>query len=395
MTATYQQPLTPLREPNSPEQIQSATIDLLRFPLAIMVIFIHMCPEVINLIDADFSLLSGRGVLNAMEIVLSHVLTHIAVPTFYLISGFLFFLNFKRWSWSGYRKKIKSRVHTLIIPYILWNLCSFLAMVCIKLAAVQIKGKPLSGVTDYIKEKSWHIFYDCHVWGTHKVNWLGDTLYTTGPLDLPLWFLRDLIVVSLLTPVTYYILKRTGLWGILFLFLAYVSRIWTLIPGFSITACFFYSLGAYFALNGINFVSFVKRYKLPIVTSSLILLCACTVYDGVNTIIGQNIYPFFICSGVFTAFYIASLFVERHGAKPNRFLISSCFFIYAFHCFPPRSPLGLSQKALHLIIPGQSGIEEGICYLLAPFLTACVCISALVILKRICPRLASLLSGNR
>ena len=60
-------------------KLQSATIDLLRFPLAIMVIFIHMNPEVINLFDADFSLCSGHGIYNVTGVLLSHVLTHIAV----------------------------------------------------------------------------------------------------------------------------------------------------------------------------------------------------------------------------------------------------------------------------------------------------------------------------
>ena len=77
-------------------ELLSSTIDLLRFPLAIMVIFTHMNPHVINLIDADFSLFSGHGIYNIVGIVGSHVLTHIAVPTFFLISGFLFFNNFKK-----------------------------------------------------------------------------------------------------------------------------------------------------------------------------------------------------------------------------------------------------------------------------------------------------------
>lgn len=392
-------PHTTLQEQNSPEQIQSHTIDMLRFPLAVMVIFIHMNPIVTNLIDADFSLISARGILNVIEITLSHTLTHIAVPTFFLISGFLFFLNFKQWSWSGYKKKMKSRVRTLIIPYLMWNFCCLLFVLCTKLGAVLIKGKPISEVYSYLAEKSWHIFYDCHLWGTHKINWLGDSLYNSGPLDLPLWFLRDLIIVSLLTPVIYYFVKRTKIWGVLFLFLAYISRIWTQFPGFSITAFFFYSLGAYFALNGMNLVLFVKRFKNFILPLAILLLCACTMYDGTNTIIGQNIYPFFICSGVFAAFYIASFFVEHYHLKPNNFLVSSCFFIYAFHgaSFFPLigSPLTLSRRIMHLIIPGQSTLEEGICYLTAPFLAAFICILTLIIFKKLSPKLALLFSGNR
>ena len=113
----------------SPMEQQSATIDLLRFPLAIMVIFIHMNPDVINLVDADFNLMSWHGLYNVTGILLSHVLTHIAVPTFFFISGFLFFVNFQEWSWDNYKRKIHSRVRTLIIPYILWNIVPFLLLV--------------------------------------------------------------------------------------------------------------------------------------------------------------------------------------------------------------------------------------------------------------------------
>ena len=70
-------------------KLLSSTIDLIRFPLAIMVIFIHMNPRVVNLIDADFNFFSGRGIYNVMRIIGSHVLSSIAVPTFFLISGFL------------------------------------------------------------------------------------------------------------------------------------------------------------------------------------------------------------------------------------------------------------------------------------------------------------------
>ena len=131
-----QKPLT------DPIKVQSEAIDLLRFPLAIMVLFIHMNPSVINLLDADFSLFSGYGIYNVIGILLSHVLTHIAVPTFFFISGFLFFVNFMEWSWDGYKKKMKSRVKTLLIPYMLWNAIPFLILVLAMVAGVVIKGNP-------------------------------------------------------------------------------------------------------------------------------------------------------------------------------------------------------------------------------------------------------------
>ena len=379
-------------------KLQSATIDLLRFPLAIMVIFIHMNPEVINLFDADFSLCSGHGIYNVTGVLLSHVLTHIAVPTFYFISGFLFFINFQKWSWEGYKKKLSSRIKTLLVPYLLWNAIPFLLAVLAMLAAVTIKGKPIEGVETFIVEKNWHIFYDCNEWGTTRINWLGENLRMTGPYDFPLWFLRDLIVVTIMTPIIYYAIKMLNLFIISILFIAYISRIWTLLPGFHITAFFYFSTGAYFALNKININQFVDKYKLLFIPICIILLVATTIYDGVNTVIGQNIHPLFVCTGVFTAFFVASRCIIKYNIMPNKMLVPSCFFIYAIHgvCFPLiGSPLRLTRSVLHYIIPGNTGIEEGFCYIISPIVTAFLCILLLMFVRRLFPKLTLYFSGNK
>lgn len=379
-------------------QLQSATIDLLRFPLIILVIFIHVNPNVVNLIDADFNLISAHGIYNVTGIVLSHVISHIAVPSFYLISGFLFFTNFQSWSWDGYQRKMRSRVQTLLIPYVLWNLVPFILMILSKLGGVLLLGKPIDDVQSFISDTSWHCLYDCNEWGTTRINWLGENLRMTGPYDLPLWFLRDLIVVTILTPVIYVAVRKLKAFILVILFIAYISRIWTLLPGFHIAAFFFFTIGAYFALNKINIVLFADKYKHLFIPLSTILLIIITIYDGANTIIGQNIYPLFICCGVFTAFYIASICIAKFNVKPNKFLISSCFFVYAFHgvCLPMiGTPLSFIQKILHIVIPGKTGLEEGICYLLSPFITALLCILVLVVARRIQPRTALLFSGYK
>lgn len=384
--------------PSDQSELLSSAIDLLRFPLALMVIFIHTTPQVVNLIDADFSLFSGRGIYNVTGIIGSHVLAYIAVPTFYLISGFLFFYNFDQWSWSTYRRKIRSRIKTLFIPYILWNLLPFLLLLLFMLGGVLIKDNPADGIIQQIEEKNWHIFYDYYEWDTTTINWLGEHLRMTGPYDLPLWFIRDLIVVTLLTPVIYYAIKKFKICLVLFLFIAYVSKIWILTPGFHITAFFYFSVGAYMALNGINIVSFARKYKFLFIPVCVILFIITTIYDGCNTVIGQNLHPFFICSGVFTAFIISSWCIEKWNVKPNRFLVSSCFFIYALHTIDIPllgSPLGGTNRVLHLLIPGTSAIEDTICYILSPFITAFLCIAVLMLSRKLLPNLTLLFSGNK
>lgn len=69
----------PLRE----KEILSNTIETLRFPLAIAVIFIHMNPNVVSILNTNFDLLTYKGVLNLLEITFSHILPRIAVPCFF------------------------------------------------------------------------------------------------------------------------------------------------------------------------------------------------------------------------------------------------------------------------------------------------------------------------
>ena len=360
-----------------------------------MVIYIHMNPIVVNPLEADFSFISGQGLYNVVAILLSNVVSKIAVPAFFFISGFLFFINFQNWSWEGYKMKMRSRVKTLLIPYLLWNAVPFVIMAM----GLYLKGGSIEEVQGYVAEKSWHIFYDCNVFGASDINWLGERLRSTGPFDLPLWFLRDLIVVSVLTPIIYHAIKKLGLFFIGFLFWAYISRIWVSLPGFSNTAFFFFSAGAYFALNKINVVQFATKFKYLFIPTCLILLVVVTVLDGANTTaVGHNLKPIFICTGVVTAFYVASIFVTKYGVKPNKLLVSSCFFIYAFHLvfFPLiGSPLSLTRRVLHHIIPGNIGIEEAVCYLASPVVTAGLCIVVLMLGRRFFPKLTLYFSGNK
>lgn len=379
-------------------KLQSLTIDLLRFPLAIMVVFIHMTPYTVNLIDADFKLLSAEGFVNVIKILFSYIIPRIAVPTFFFISGYLFFYNFKEWDWSIYNKKIKKRIKTLVLPYIVWNLIPFLIVVATGVSLAMVKGESLSETISFIQEYSWHIFYDCKDMETTCINWLGENLKELGPYDFPLWFVRDLIVVSLLSPCIYYSIKKFKLLVIVILFLAYISRIWTLLPGFSITAFFFFSLGAYFALNQLNIVAFATKYNKVFIPINIILLIVTTIYGGVRTVIGQNFIPFFDCSGVFVAFYIASICITKYNKKPNKFLISCCFFIYAFHLvvipFIDR-PLYFIKRTLYEIIPKGSILVDGACYMITPFLTVGIAILVFVIAKKLFPKTALLFSGNK
>ena len=101
--------------------LTSSTISALRFPLTVGVVFIHF-----NVLSDNLAM---RGTGNAehfptwlvcMFNLFSEVLPRIAVPLFFIISGYLFFRS--GFMIRTYTDKLRRRVRTLLVPYILWNL---------------------------------------------------------------------------------------------------------------------------------------------------------------------------------------------------------------------------------------------------------------------------------
>lgn len=123
--------------------------------------------------------------MGAYSKILGGELGYISVPLFLIISGFLFFKelpdSLKR---EDYLKKWKSRCCSLLIPYLLWNFIAYIVY------AVQ-SGFSLS---DF-----------CHAF------WVVDIPGRTesSPIDAPLWYGRNLMLMVLITPFISVILRFT------------------------------------------------------------------------------------------------------------------------------------------------------------------------------------------
>ena len=375
--------------------LQSQTIDWLRFPLALAVVFIHSfgLPSEVDVKAIDYGALTGMDVYNLFRIMGSHVLTHIAVPTFFLISGFLFFLKMEKWSKELYVSKMKKRWTSLVIPYLCWNAIAVLVVVTMKIGAFLVKGKPLSNILLYIQEqRGWHLLWDCNVWGENRLNWLGWPVPMSGPVDLPLWFLRDLIVVSFCTPLIYYVLKYFRHWGMLLLAFAYVSGIWPSCPGFTVTTFFFFSWGAYLSMNRWNLVTSFRRYSVLSYGLSVILLLATTALDGKATPEGMLVYPFYVIAGVVAVVNLASSLLERGIVRCYPFLAQASFFIFASHTI---MILGKANQLTERLLPIEHPLLLTVRYLVTPCVAVAGCLLLYVLLRHYAPRLLSVLMGNR
>ena len=154
-------------------------------------------------------------------------LSRIFAPLFFAISGYLFFNNFKFSLWNIY-EKVKRRIHTLLIPYILGNMVFFLVLAILKKLPV-IKKYITTDIVSALDQTLLGGFYD----------------FLLAPIAFHLWFLRDLIALTLLSPLIYYFCDKKKAWLFLPLFFwggAYHR--------FSLSI-FLFSFGAFWAINNI------------------------------------------------------------------------------------------------------------------------------------------------
>lgn len=106
------------------EELLSKTINFLRFPLIVGVVFIHNDISSVTMQGIKYEFNNPEWYYYIIDF-FSQVLSRISVPLFFFISGFLFFYH-ANFNLSTYKNKLKSRIKTLLIPYLLWNLIGFL-----------------------------------------------------------------------------------------------------------------------------------------------------------------------------------------------------------------------------------------------------------------------------
>ena len=162
----------------------SRVINLLRYPLAVLVVMCHC------------GFLDGGGA--AVQILFSETLPHLAVPLFLFFSGYLFF---KEGCFDGklYQSKLKSRLRTLFLPYIIWS------TICFAIAVAQ--GQVTPTILHYVEG-----LWDTALWEDGMVFSRNLPGY---PVNMPLWFIRDLMILAAISPLIWFLLQMTKGWGIL------------------------------------------------------------------------------------------------------------------------------------------------------------------------------------
>ena len=129
---------------------ESDRFNILKIISIIFVVCIHSYAIVENFANGSNSM-SVPEWLFFIEYLFSQVISRCAVPIFFLISSILLFKTQR-----DYKRTVKSKLKTLLIPYVIWN--SFWIIVFILLQNMSFTARFFSGNSTPVLQKSFSCF---------------------------------------------------------------------------------------------------------------------------------------------------------------------------------------------------------------------------------------------
>lgn len=355
--------------------LTSKVISFLRLPLIIAVVFIHSSPHAVKIGGTLLVDMSDLGIYGIISTLLSQRIARIAVPLFFFISGYLFFGK-GPFSESVYIKKLKKRSRTILLPYLIWNVAVIFMSLMIQIFSPGILSGDHKLVVDW-SVSDWLLSF----WN-----------YSEGyPICFQFWFLRDLMVVMLFSPIIFYGIKYLKKYWVIILGVLWIAIDLPegKIPGFTLCSFFFFSFGAYYSINKLNFVDIMWHLMKPSIIAYIILCTVSLFFRETKWI--HYINQINIVIGIVAVISMTNYYIQKGKWKVNTFLSESSFFIYAYHA----TLLGLIVKFSVKVILPTTNAEMIIIYFIVPIITILLGLGIYYILKRYLPTFTSIITGGR
>lgn len=341
----------------------SRSIETLRFPLILFIICLHCY-------TSTCAVTRGHDIYFRLIYPVSLWMGETGVPAFFFISGLLFFYSKKT-----FLQKIKSRFHTLLIPYLFFNaliLCGYLCLM-IYGKTVIILGKDLTDYTliDYIRA-----FWDRGVWDHGN----------GSPLLCPLWYIRNLMVLVFLSPIIYYIIKYTKL-----LFPVLFGLLWINAhdSAYALQSLTMFSLGAYFPMCNRNPIKLFDKYKVLFISAFLFLAVMDFLHLYVSIPLALPFHRMSLVANTFFCICFLGELMYRHHIYSS-FLSKSAFFVFCFHY-----PFVTNLRPIFARYSASSEIILVLTYMSSVVGVTLLCVLVFALFKRIMPALTNFVTGNR
>lgn len=345
----------------------SRKISFFSFWLIIGVVFVHA------------TLLAKEHPVSAILQFFVFYIFQFGIPLFFMISGYLFFINLRDGSPNTFIIKLKKRVKTLVVPYFVWSLGVFGLIFLLQL---------LPGVGSLFPKR----FIDMDA----REIFLNALVY---PYNYPLWFLRELIIYSFLTPFIYFFLKKMGIFFLVLLFILsfFVESIfYASASKILLTAHLFnFSIGAWFGIRK-NDLRFSTKPFFWVGGLFLGMCLFCSLYNAhviqLPTVFWEKVT--FLISRIKDLFgcWFAWILYDKVKGEKSQLLTQyydSRFLIYVAHGIPIVVLVKIFERFIF------TGPFSPLSSIIASVLVIYLCIVINQTLKKYHPHLFGLSTGSR
>lgn len=286
--------------------IQSKNLNIIKGIAILMVIMIHC--DFRGRLQQDYSV-----PFDIYMQCLTREIVFDAVPLFFFVSGFLFYLNDES-IWQKWKKRIKS----LLIPYFLW--CSFYLVFLFLTQRVLgmerfFSGDKLKLIADFNAIDYLRVFWD---------------IRDGGPILAPLWFLRNLIVLCLLAPIFKMGAQKLKIIFPILLLVNYFYVHWNFLVVTSNNMLFF-GFGIYLCNSTVK-LDFLDKFKLKYVAPIwLILLIAVMIAYANNNMAYDTLHRLFMIIDCLLVYSVVNYISHKYEGKVLLKITAASFFIYLAH----------------------------------------------------------------
>jgi len=342
----------------------SARINLMRIVLISGIILVHVPYD-----PATSPYQGAFGLLDWARVFLGDSLFRIGVPCLSAISGYLLF--HRGLAAFDYGKTLRTKLSTILLPFLLWN-GAFLALVYL----AQSRGIGFGYLPDVVH-------------ATPREMASLALAIEAWPVNLPLYFLRDLMLCLVLSPLVGLAVQRYPRTALV-LMLAYA--VLPLPNGIFLkkSILFGFSLGAALALHRIDIRRldrFAATVAAAVLSLAVLLSLALYAYGPKFPVWLDMLRSLSAIAGIFGAWALSALLIRTKAGGALSRLGGLSFWIFCGHY-----PLLL----LFWMVWNRLGIADyPLFYAAAPLLALAILVISHAAARRFAPSLHAILTGRR
>ena len=332
-------------------QYLSNKIKNISFVLTILVVILHAY-NVDNTINT----------ISFIQTFISHGIATVAVPIFFIISGYLFFYRFEA-TLENWISKYKKRFKSLFIPFIIWCTGWMIILYIIQLTPIGNNLFTNMVLSEFSFKEILKYTY----------------IY---PIPFQLWYISALIECVIISPIIYYLIKKIGQISGYILFIFWILSI----LNYPIAL---FSIGAYLSIRDINL-----ELKLNTLIYRTILILF-IILTGVKTYLSYFAVSYINFLGnIVILLGVLSIWIgyDRYSNLWNKSFDITKYgiFIYFFH-----EPLQSVIIRVMFKMLGTSQITHLIIYILTPLITIFISICVGKFINKYMKNSYAILTGGR